>query len=123
MPINSYKELLVWQKAIELSKEVYILTDQFPKEEIFGITSQMRRSSISIPSNIAEGRHRKTKKDFIQFLHIALGSGAELETQIEIAKILPKTKNLDFSKVSSLLSDTMKMLHGMINALNKAESR
>ena len=82
----------------------------------------MRRAAISIASNIAEGRSRHTKKDFLQFLHIALGSGAELETQIEIAKQLPKTQQIDFSKAESVLSTTMKMLHGMIRAL-QTESR
>jgi len=101
--IHSYKELVVWKKAIELVASVYELTESFPKEEIYGLTSQMKRAAVSIPSNIAEGRFRGTRKDFIQFLRIAYGSGAELETQIEIAKILPKTRNLDFKKAESLL--------------------
>ncbi|MFA6183761.1 MAG: four helix bundle protein [Parcubacteria group bacterium] len=82
--LNSYRDLIVWQKAMELVTEIYKLTDKFPKEEIYGIVSQMRRCAISIPSNIAEGRRRDGKKDFRRFLIIAYGSGAELETQIEI---------------------------------------
>jgi four helix bundle protein len=82
--LNSYKDLIVWQRAMELVVEIYKLTDKFPKEEIYGIISQMRRCAISIPSNIAEGRRRDGKKDFRRFLIIAYGSGAELETQIEI---------------------------------------
>ena len=90
MQIQSYRDLIVWQKAVELSVAVYGLTEHYPKEEIYGLISQMRRASVSIASNIAEGRYRGTRKDFCQFLRIAFGSGAELETQIEISKRLPK---------------------------------
>lgn len=116
--INSYKELIVWQRAIELTVFVYELTDKFPKEEIYGLISQMRRAAVSIPSNIAEGRFRGTKNDYLQFLRIAYGSGAELETQVEISKRLYKTKSLDFSNVDSLLNQVMKMLNVMIRNLN-----
>jgi four helix bundle protein len=118
--MSSYRDLLVWQEAVRLAKEVYLITSNFPKEEIYGLTSQMRRSSISIASNIAEGRSRGTRKDFVQFLRIALGSEAELETQIEIAKEL--FKNINFASIEKSLSTVMKMLHGMIKALLKAES-
>ena len=121
--MSSYKDLLVWQSAVELSKEVYLLSDKFPREEMYGLTSQMRRAAVSIASNIAEGRSRGTKKDFIQFLRIALGSGAELETQVEIAKQLSFSASLNYSSVEKLLSETMKMLHGMVKSLLKAESR
>lgn len=120
--ISSYKDLIVWQKAIELVVEIYKLTDNFPKEEIYGITSQIRRSAISIPSNIAEGRFRGTRKDYAHFLRIAYGSGAELETQIEISKRLPKTKNLDYSKSESFLEEVMKMLNVIIRKLNPNEA-
>ncbi|GBE16634.1 hypothetical protein BMS3Abin15_00456 [bacterium BMS3Abin15] len=115
--INSYKDLIVWQKSIILVRNVYELTENFPKEEIFGLTSQMRRAAVSIPSNIAEGRFRGTTKDFVQFLRIAYGSGAELETQIEISKQLIKTKNLDYSSAEALLQEIMKMLNAMIHKL------
>lgn len=101
--IHSYKDLIVWQKAMELVVEIYILTDQFLKEELFGLTSQMRRAAISITSNIAEGRLRGYRKEYRRFLLNAFGLGGELETQVEIAKRLSKTKNLDFSKVDALL--------------------
>ena len=84
--IYSYKDLIVWKKAVKLTKEVYILTGNFPKEEMFGITSQMRRASVSIPSNITEGACRSTRKDYANFLYKAFASGAELETQITISK-------------------------------------
>jgi four helix bundle protein len=116
--IHSYKDLIVWQKAIELTVAIYELTEFFPKEETYGLTSQMRRAAVSISSNIAEGRFRGTKNDYIQFLRIAYGSGAELETQIEIAKRLPKTKNLDYSSANLLLQEVMKMLNVMIRNMN-----
>ena len=98
--INSYRELIVWQKSIELVVAVYNLTAKFPKEEAYGLTSQMRRSAVSIPSNIAEGRSRGTKKDFTQFLRISYGSGAELETQIIIAKKLLK----EFKSINNIIN-------------------
>jgi four helix bundle protein len=116
--IYSYKELIVWQRSIELVVAVYELTEQFPKEELYGLTSQMRRAAISIPSNIAEGRFRGTRKDFLQFLRIAYSSGAELETQLEIAKNLRRTRNYNYSKVDSLLLEVMKMLNTMIRKMN-----
>ena len=116
--LSSYKELHVWQRAMELVVSVYKVTVNFPKEKIYGLTSQIRRSAISIPSNIAEGRMRGTRKDFVQFLRIAYASGAELETQIEISKQLPRTNMLDYSKVDSLLNEIMKMLNVMIRKLN-----
>ena len=101
--IHSYKDLIVWQRSMELVTQVYILTDKYPKTEIYGLVSQSRRCSISIPSNIAEGRRRSSKKDFRNFLIIAFSSGAELETQIQIAKNLNFAKPEDFSKVDGLL--------------------
>jgi four helix bundle protein len=103
---------------MELVAETYDVTEEFPKEETYGLVSQMRRAAVSIPSNIAEGRHRGTKKEFIQFLRIALGSTGELETQMEIAKMLPKTKKIDFSRSESLLLETGRMLRSMIQKLN-----
>ena len=115
--INSYKDLIVWQKAVDLVVEIYRLTENFPKSEMYGITSQMRRSAVSIPSNIAEGRRRGSRKDFRQFLIISYGSGAELETQIEIIKRLPFGESVDFKKADSILLEVMKMLNKMITNL------
>lgn len=115
--VNSYKDLIVWQKSVQLVVEIYKTTDDFPREEIYGLTSQIRRSAVSIPSNIAEGRYRGTRKDFIQFLRIAFASGAELETQVIISKQLSRTKNFDYSKIDSLLLEVMKMLNVMIKKL------
>ena len=83
-----FKDLRIWQKSIEIVSDIYLLTKKFPKEELYGLTSQIRRSAISIPSNIAEGFRRYHNKEYRQFLYISLGSCAELETQIAIAKNL-----------------------------------
>lgn len=115
--INSYKDLIVWQKSITLAIQVYELTENFPKEEIYGLTSQTRRAAVSVASNIAEGRGRGTRKDFIQFLRISLGSTSELQTQIEIAKNLPKIGRLKFSEIEILLVEISKMLNVMIRKL------
>lgn len=117
MKIQSHKDLIVWQKAMELVIAIYNLTDQLPKSEIYGLTSQMRRAVVSIPSNIAEGRRRSSRKDFRNFLLNAFGSGAELETQIEIAKNLNFSRNLDYSKVDNLLEEVMKMLNKITSNL------
>jgi len=86
--VKTHKDLDVWKESIELTKEIYKLTGQFPKEEIYNLTSQIRRCAVSIPSNIAEGAARKGKKEFINFLYIALGSCVELDTQLIISKEL-----------------------------------
>ena len=117
-PIHSYKDLVVWQKSMELVVAIYDLTENFLKTEMYGLTAQMRRSAVSIPSNIAEGRRRGSKKDYRQFLIIAYASGAELETQVEIAKRLPFGKNLNYAKVDGLLNEVMRMLNKMTNELN-----
>mgnify|MGYP001614635395 CR=1 FL=1 len=114
---KSYRDLIVWRKSVDLSVLVYELTEHFPRDERYALTSQMRRAVVSIPSNIAEGRSRSTKKDFCNFLHIALGSAAELETQIEIAKRISKTEVLSYKVVESLLTEVMKMLHSLISKL------
>lgn len=117
MAIESYKDLVVWQRAVELVVAVYELTEQFPKQEIYGLTSQIRPAAVSIPSNIAEGRHRGTRKDFVNFLRIAYGSAAELETQLTIAQQLSKTKILSYTRTSELLEEVLKMLRSMIYKL------
>ena len=113
MKITSYKELIVWKKSMDLVREIYLTTEQFPKDEVYGLASQMQRAAVSIPSNIAEGYLRGHKKEYIQFLQIALGSAAELETQILICKSINKFNKIDFSKGDSLLVEVLKMLFVM----------
>jgi len=95
--MNYFKELIVWQKAIELVTNTYLKSQTFPKEEIYGLTSQIRRCAVSIPSNIAEGCGRKSTKDFNNFLGIALGSSFEFETQLIICKNIGFIKLEDFN--------------------------
>ena len=110
----NYSNLIVWQKSMDLVVEVYKLTDKYPQSELYGLTSQSRRCSVSIPSNIAEGRRRMGQNEFRHFLSIAFGSGAELETQIEIAKRLPFGQLLDFPTVDSLIEEIMKILNTLL---------
>ncbi len=116
MYLESFKQLEVWKRAMELTKEIYATTSKFPKEEIYGLTSQMRRAAVSIPSNIAEGYKRRNIGEYIQFLCIADASAAELETQIILSKDL--FLNNDFIKAESLLQEVQKMLFSMIKQLN-----
>lgn len=115
--IKSYKDLVVWQKSMLLTEKIYELSSLFPVEEKFGLASQMRRSAVSIPSNIAEGRGRSTRKDFAQFLHIALGSASELETQVELARRLSLAKKGEYTVIVSLLIEVKKMLASMLSSL------
>lgn len=102
---------------MDLVIAVYDLTDKFPKSEIYGLVSQIRRAVFSIPSNIAEGKMRGSKKDYRHFILNAFGSGAELETQIQIVKRLPFGKNIDYARVDGLLEEIMKMLNVLIKKL------
>lgn len=121
--IKSYKDLIVWQKAIKLVKEIFLLTDKFPKSELYGIISQIRRAAISIPSNIAEGYGRRSKKEYLQFYSIAYGSALELETQIIISKELLFTSSENFVKVDLLLDEICRMLNSMISQMKQLNAR
>jgi four helix bundle protein len=112
--IKSYKDLIVWQKGYELVKQVYKISSKLPQSEVFALQSQMRRSAVSIVSNIAEGSSRKTRKDYCQFLHIAYGSTSELETQLCLCRDLYK---IEISECISLLTEVSKMLRTIINKL------
>jgi len=117
--IRTHKDLEVWKESILLVKEIYKISYSFPKDEIYGLTLQIRRSAISIPSNIAEGAARNSKKEFIQFLYIALGSVSELETQLIIAKELNYLEN---SSIFDNLERIKYQLLGLIKYLkNKNE--
>lgn len=111
--ITSYKELIVWQKSFRLTKEIYLATEKFPRSELFGLTSQMRRCALSIPSNIAEGFGRRSSKEYSQFLYVAFGSGLELETQLLLARDLHFLSQKDFDILNPLLGETLRMLNKM----------
>ncbi len=119
MKTGSYKDLIVWQKSMDLVIEIYNLTSDFPREEIYGLTSQMRRAAVSIPSNLAEGSRRSSRKDFCHFVYTAFGSGAELETQAEISKRLKFGKDEKYQKVDGLLIEIMKMSSKLIDGLEQ----
>ena len=121
MKVRDYKELKVWQNSFELTKEICMITKRLPEDEKYGLTSQIRRAAVSIPSNIAEGANRGSTKEFIRFLYIAIGSCAELETQlllVEAMGLLDKSINESKKK----LQEIMKMLHGLIRSLKKVKS-
>ncbi len=114
MKIKSFKELIVWQKSIKLVEEIYLLTSEFPKSELFGLTSQVRRAAVSVPSNIAEGYGRKSNKEYQQFYAIAYGSSLEVETQLIIAKNIRFAEVTQFQRSESLVEEVQKMLYTML---------
>ena len=115
--VRTHKDLDVWKTAIDFVTTIYGNTALFPKEEIYGLTSQIRRAAVSIPSNIAAGASRKSKTEFKQFLYIALASGAELETQIIIANNLKYLKEDKYEKMLEELNTIAKMLQGLIKSI------
>ena len=110
--MKDHKELDVWKESVDLVVQVYTVTKDFPKDELYGLTNQIRRAAVSIPSNISEGAARNTEKEFVQFLHIALGSASELETQLIIAQRLHYTN--DLQQVFDKLTTVMKLINGLI---------
>lgn len=119
--MQGYKDLLVWQKSMQLVKEIYIITKLLPKEEMYALCNQMHRAAISIPSNIAEGHSRNSDKELIQFLYIARGSKAELETQLDIGIMLGYFSDSHVAQAVELCNEVGKMLNSFIAKL-KANS-
>ena len=120
MPVQSYRQLIVWQKALDFVAEIYRVTRTFPKEETYGMTSQLRRAAVSIPSNIAEGQGRQTTGEFRQFLGHARGSLLETETQILLSERL---EYLDHKTAEMLLgqaAEVGRILNGLMNSLEKS---
>jgi len=115
--IKRFKDLRIWQKSIEIVSDIYLLTKKFPKEELYSLTSQIRRSAISIPSNIAEGFRRYHNKEYRQFLYITLGSCAELETQIAIAKNLKYITEEKEIELTEKLDHICRMTSNLIKKL------
>ena len=121
MKIKNFKDLNIWKRSIELVKNIYEISNSFPKEELFVLTSQLRRTAISIPSNIAEGFSRFHNKEYRQFLYIALGSCAELETQMIIANNLKYLDEDKFGDIINELEAICKMIHNLIKKINYSE--
>ncbi len=118
MAIQNYKDPIAWQKGMELVVEVYRVTDSFPRNEVFGLTNQLRRAAVSIPSNIAEGQGRSTTKDFCNFLHVAKGSLQEVETQLLIAGKLLMINEQQVSEFSERIAELGRILNGLIRSLS-----
>ena len=117
MSVQSYQDLVVWQKSMLLVEMVYKATQGFPKHELYGLTNQVRRAAVSIPSNIAEGHARQSRAEFRHFISIAQGSKAEVETQIMIAQRLNYLASNDMNPILSLLLEISKMLTALRNKL------
>jgi four helix bundle protein len=118
MMVSGFRALKVWQRSMQVSAQVIQLTTAFPKLHHFGLVQQMQRASISIPSNIAEGYNRKSRKEYVQFLSIALGSTAELETQCELSMLAGLATQEDVAFITTELDEIGKMLRVMIQKLS-----
>ena len=120
--IRSFHDLTVWQRSIELSVQIYTLTRSFPKEEIFGLTNQLRRASVSISSNIAEGQSRLTKGEFLNSLSIARGSNAEVRSQLTLARHLGFGDQAQITCCESQAIEISKMLNALISSLKSSRT-
>jgi four helix bundle protein len=120
---TSFRQLDVWQEAMILVEEVYLVSRQFPPTERFGLTAQLRRATVSVPSNIGEGARRKRRKAFLLHLDIALGSQAEVDVQLEIAQRLGFCSGPDYDRLRQRVDRIGRMLNGLINALQQNEDR
>ncbi len=118
--VRSFKDLVAWQKSMALVTEVYRVSQEFPKEEIFGLISQTRRSAVSVPSNIAEGHARTSKKEFQYFLSNARGSLAELETQLTIAHQLAYINETTITQLLNQLWEVARILNGLLSSLKRS---
>ena len=117
MEQRPHRKLDVWRKSINFAKEIYQATSRFPKQELYGLTAQMRRAAVSIPSNLAEGAARKGSKEFKQFLNIAQGSISELDSQIELALVLSFIDKKTYNRLIEDLNTISKMLYGLSRSL------
>ncbi len=117
MAIRSYQDLIVWQKAMDLVEATYTATRPFPREELYGLTSQLRRAAVSIPSNIAEGHGRQSTREYVQHLSIARGSLNELETQVLLARRLDYLNESQLTHIMSVAAEVGRLLSGLTNSL------
>jgi four helix bundle protein len=114
---QAFRDLLVWQRSLQLAAAVYELTKSFPREEIYGITAQIRRSAVSVPSNIAEGQGRMSVGEFKQFLGVARGSNYEIQTQLELAKLLKYGNSGQIDDAMNLSHEVGKMIYALLGSL------
>jgi len=121
--MKTHKSLDVWQVAVKLAEDVYGVTRRFPKQELFGLTTQMRRCAISVASNIAEGAARQGDKEFVQFLYVAAGSASELDTQLEIAKRVAVGDPQELGRLQSEVERISMMLRGLIRSVRTGSTR
>jgi four helix bundle protein len=119
--MRNYQKLDAWKASMQLVKNIYYHIKDFPREELYGLSSQIKRAAVSIPANIAEGMGRQYKKDTIQFLHIARGSIYELETLVNVAKEINILMKENFNQLLTQIDDSVKLLNGLINYMEKAE--
>lgn len=117
--LKSYQDLEVWQKAMDLVVLCYEITKKFPKNEIYGLSSQLQRAAVSVPANIAEGRHRQSSKEFLQYLSIAYGSLAEVETHVQIAERLNYIDEGQINKTLTKTAEIGRMLNGLSRSIRK----
>ena len=117
--MNNYKELKIWQKSIDVAVKVYEITKDFPREELYGLTSQIRRSAISIPSNISEGYGKDGNKDYLKFLNIGISSLFEMQTQLEIAYNLKYITEIQFNKINEESKEIERMLSSFIRKIRE----
>jgi four helix bundle protein len=118
MAVRNFKDLIVWQKGIELVESIYRLSEAFPKHEVFGLTGQLRRASVSIPSNIAEGQGRGPTQDFVRFLQIARGSLQEVHTQLVIAQRLAYVSEETCKSAIQACDEVARLLNGLIRSID-----
>jgi len=119
MKVKKYSELIVWQKAMDLTQQVYTATGRFPKEETYGLTSQLRRAAVSVPSNIAEGQGRKSTSEFLHHLSIAYGSLMEVETQVLIAARLGYLEQRLVDELMERAGEVGRLINGLSNSLSR----
>ena len=122
MKVRNYQELIVWQRAMDLVESVYKASRDFPREELYSLTSQIRRAAVSVPSNIAEGQGRRTTSDFLRHLSIACGSLREVETQLLIAERLSYLTAAQLEPVMAYAGEVGRLLNGLMNSLSDQRS-
>jgi four helix bundle protein len=118
--VRAFRDLIAWQKAMDLVEIVYEVTARFPSREVFGLTNQLRRAAVSVPSNIAEGQGRESTRDFLHFLGISRGSLQEVQTQLEIASRLRFIDDGDYSRCLSQTDEVARLLHGLSRSLRRS---